>query len=149
MQRKSLIIVTIIGVFLFITASAVHACGPGFGRNRGHGFEGTGRGKDACINDLNLTSDQISKFREIREDHLNKMQDLRGKWADSRAKERPLLSKEKLDQAEADALIQQGAELWKEQAKERLDYKQKILGILTQEQKDRLYMCRNFPQNWQ
>ena len=48
-----------------------------------------------------------------------------------------------VDEKSLENLLNQGSEMWKEKERERIRYRQQISTLLTQEQNDRLYMCKS------
>ena len=145
MKRKAMLSMILICVLLFGTISIVQAYRPGCGLGNKPG-RGIGRGPmqtniDECIEELDLSPDQISEFIKIREAHGENMDRIREEMGTYRSQMRQAMQKG-TDLGED--ILNQGAELWKERERERLKFRQQLSNLLTQEQRDRLYMCKNF-----
>lgn len=165
MNRKSLFEGAIFIFILFMLFSVAQARGPGQGRGvppeqimrkgvnegqgmgRPHGGKGLGLEKgrmDYCLAGLDLSSEQIAKLRGIREEHLQKMAQIRGDMQKYRAQHRTEVRKgEGEEQGKSEDTLDQIAELWKEREREMRHYREQITTMLTQEQKDKLYMCES------
>lgn len=150
MKRASFMSVILVIILLCATVSIGQARGPGRGRCIGpQGEDGRGpgqRGVNACLADLDLSSDQIARLRKIREEHLANMDRIRQDMRTCRNQIDALQNGTDADQAALEKFLDQGANQWKEREKERLRYRQQISALLTQEQRDSLYMCETFGQ---
>lgn len=151
MRRTSFITIIMVVILLCATVSIGQARGPGKGGcigPQGEYARGSGqRGINACLADLDLSSDQIARFRKIREEHLANMDRIRQEMRTYRNQTRSLLQNgTDVDQGALEKLLDKGSSQWKEREKEHLRYRQQISALLTQEQKDRLYMCETFKQ---
>ncbi len=149
MKLISLITIIFMITLLLATISVAQARGPGKGRSNGvDGGMGKGlrqRNIDACLRDLDLSSDQIAQFRKIRDAHMDTMEQVRDDMHKYRVQKRKQLQKGvDTDQKSLENLLDEGAKLWKEREMGQMQYRQKISSLLTQEQKDRLYMCETF-----
>ena len=149
MKRRSYLIIILSITLLLATISVSQARGPRKGGCNGKDAE-MGRGLrqrniDVCLRDLDLSSDQIAQFRKIRDAHIDTMEQIRDDMHKYRAQKRKQLQKGvATDQKSLENLLDEGAKLWKEREMEKMQYRQKISSLLTQEQKDRLYMCETF-----
>ena len=145
MKRRSYATVFFLMIFFFATISVAQARGPGRCRpDKGMGREVRQRNTDGCLADLDLSSDQIARFRDIREEHMDKMDRIRGKMQEYRTQKRKMQAMTDTDQKSLETLLDQGSELWKEREREQLRYRRQIYALLSQEQRDRLYMCDTF-----
>ena len=145
MKRRSYVTVFFLMVFFLATLSIAQARGPGrCGPDKGVGREVRQRNINNCLSELNLSSDQIARFRDIREEHMEKMDRIRGEMYEYRTRKRKLQKVADVDQKSLETLLDQGSELWKEREREQLRYRRQISALLSQEQKDRLYMCDTF-----
>lgn len=145
MKRRSYVTVFFLMIFFFATISIAQARGPGrCGQDNGMGGEFRQKNINNCLGELNLSSDQIARFRDIREEHMEKMDRIREDMQEYRTQKRKLQSVTDVDQKSLETLLDQGSELWKEREREQLRYRRQISSLLSQEQKDRLYMCETF-----
>lgn len=149
MNRRSFFTTIFIITFLFVTLSIAQARGPGRGR-----FNSPEQGKvkglrhgnmDACLEELDLSSDQIAQLKKIREEHRENMDSIREEMHKFRTQQREQLQKgADVDEKSLEDSLNKGSEIWKERERERIRYRQQISDLLSQEQKDKLYMCKNF-----
>ena len=149
MKHRSFFAIIFVVILLFGTISFAQARGPGRGRDkgpdRGMGREARHGHIDACFADLDLSSDQIVQFRKIREGHRESMDRIKEEMHKYRIQKRKQMQKGiDADPETSEDLLNQGSELWKEREREMLNYRNQLSGLLTQEQKDKLYMCENF-----
>ncbi|MGA1790840.1 MAG: Spy/CpxP family protein refolding chaperone [bacterium] len=145
MKRRSYVTVFFLMIFFFATISIAQARGPGrCGPDKGMGREVRQKNINNCLSELNLSSDQIARFRDIRDAHMEKMDRIRGEMHEYRTQKRKLQKVTDVDQKSLETLLDQGSELWKEREREQVQYRQQISALLSQEQKDRLYMCETF-----
>jgi Spy/CpxP family protein refolding chaperone len=148
MKPRSFFTAIFIITFLLVTISIARAHGPGRGRFNGP-EQGMGKGSrhgniDACLEKLDLSSDQIAQLKKIREEHRENMDRIREDMHKYRTQQRKQLQKgADVDEKPLEDLLNQGSEIWKERERERMRYRHQISDLLTQEQKDRLYMCKS------
>ena len=149
MKRRSFF--TIALVITFLLATTICAQARMFGRGRGNkSARGMGKGQrqgviDTCLSDLDLSSEQITQLRQIREEHRENMEKIRTDKRKYKTEMRELMREGiDADQISLEKILNQGAESWKKGEKEKLLYRRQLLGLLTQGQKDTLYMCENF-----
>ena len=152
MKLKSFFITVFIISFLFAIISFAQARGPGRGNCNGPDQEiGRGakyRNMDACLEELDLSSDQIAQLRKVREEHMGNMDQIRDDMHKYRVQQRKHMQKgTDVDEKSLEDLLNQGSEFWKEREREKIRYRNQISALLTQEQKDKLYMCKNFRPN--
>lgn len=149
MKHKFFITTIFATIFFLGIIPFAQAHGPGRGEfsNR-HQRKGKGPKQgniDACLEKLDLSADQMAQFRKIREEHNENMAHIRDDMREFRARQREQLNKgTAIDEKTEEELLNQGATFWKEKERLRLRYRQHLNDLLTQEQKDTLYMCRNF-----
>ena len=153
MKRRSFLITIFVITFLFAAISIAQARGPGKGRCNGpdQGMDRGGRQRniDACLGELDLSSDQIAQLKKVREKHMENMDRIREDMHKYRIQQRKQLQKgADVDEESIEDLLNQGSKLWQERERGKLRYRQQISALLTQEQKDRLYMCKNFKPKW-
>jgi len=145
MKRIAFLSMIFVFIFLFATISITQAYRPGRGGgnrpDRGMCREPMPGKFDKCIGELGLSSDQISEFRKLRETHMGNMEQIREGMHTYKVQVRKAIQNgTDVD----DDLLNQGSELWKERERERVRYRRQLSNLLTQEQKDKLYMCQNF-----
>jgi Spy/CpxP family protein refolding chaperone len=149
MKRNFFYTAIFITTILFGTISFANARGPGRDRCNGPDQKIDRRAKprniDTCISGLDLSSEQIALFRKVREEHMENMDRIRDDMHKYRNQKRKQFQKvTDIDEKSLENLLNQGSELWKERERERLSYRQQVSALLTQEQKDRLYICKSF-----
>ncbi|MGA1824993.1 MAG: Spy/CpxP family protein refolding chaperone [bacterium] len=149
MKHKSFFTIALVITFLLATVISAQARMFGDGRcnksNRGMRKGHRQCGIDMCLSDLDLSSEQITQLRQIREEHRKNMESIRTDQRQYRKDMRELMQKgTDADQISLEKMLNQGAESWKKREKEKLVYRQKLFGLLTQEQKNKVYMCENF-----
>lgn len=136
MKRKVFYTMIFVCILIFGSISIVQAYRPGRGSGNKPGRD-MGRGPrqtniDECIGELELSSDQISVFRKLREEHRDNMDQLREGMHKYKTQMRQAMQK---GTDVGEDILNQGAELWKGRERERLRYRQQISNLLTQEQK--------------
>lgn len=149
MKRRSFITAIFIITFLLSTISIVQAHGPGRGRfndpDRGMGNGPRHGDMDACLGELDLSSDQIARLKKIRQEHMENMDRIREEMQKYRSQQRKQLQNgADMDEKSLEDLLNQGAEMWKEREREQFRYRHQISDLLTQKQRDSLYMCKSF-----
>jgi len=97
---------------------------------------------------LDLTEEQQDTLKSLQQEHFTTMRPLRNKMAELRARERTLMSEEKIDQNSVNILIDEQTELTNQMRKLQLDHRLTIRGILTEEQLIQLDMHRDQRQHF-
>ncbi|MGA1867288.1 MAG: Spy/CpxP family protein refolding chaperone [bacterium] len=149
MKHKFFITTIFATILLCGIISVAQAHGPGWGEFRKQ-RQGKGRGlrqgnNNACWENLNLSEDQTAQFRKINEEYNENMEQIRDSMRQFRVRVREQLNKgTAIDEKTEEELLDQGATFWKEKERLKLRYRQRLNDLLTQEQKDKLYLCRNF-----
>ncbi|MGA1864102.1 MAG: Spy/CpxP family protein refolding chaperone [bacterium] len=149
MKRRSFITAIFVITFLLSTISIAQAHGPGRGRFNDPGREmcnGAGyEDMDACLGELDLSSDQIAQLKKIRQEHMENMDRIREEMRKYRSQQRKQLQNgADMDEKSLEEMLNQGAEMWKEREREQIRYRHQISNLLTQKQRDSLYMCKSF-----
>lgn len=149
MKRRSFISTIFIITFLLSTISIAQSRGPGGQRfnclEQGMGKGPRYGGMDACLGELDLSSDQISQLKKIRQEHMENMDRIREEMRKYRSQQRKQLQNgADMDEKSLEDLLNQGAEMWKERERQQFRYRHQISELLTQKQRDSLYMCKSF-----
>jgi len=130
--------------------------GPGYGMGPGMmgGYGGYGMGPGTMggygpgygmLGQLNLTPEQWNKVNAIYEQSAKKQWELNGKMREEAFKLRDLMSSEKPDRNAIDQQYKKLQDTRRQRFQAQIDAQEKINGVLTREQKERL---RRFG-NWQ
>lgn len=120
-----------------------HHMGPGGGYGRGYGMGpgmmgGYGPGGYGMFGQLNLTSEQWSKINAIHDEFGKKQWELGGRMRDEAFKLRRLMTAEERDRNAINEQYKKLQDLRQQRFEARLDAREKIDGVLTDEQKQQL-----------
>ena len=113
---------------------------------RGHGPRGAGEGHGQRFVSLDLTEEQQEEFTTLRTDHYKEITPLRNKMVELRARERTLLSEEKVDITAVENTIDEQTDLMNSMKKIQVKHQLEVKSILTDEQAMKLQMRRQFSQ---
>ncbi|HOJ36941.1 MAG TPA: Spy/CpxP family protein refolding chaperone [Ignavibacteriales bacterium] len=135
--KVSTIVLAIIAVFIFSSATIFAQTGPGRMKGNGKGF-----GSGYCLNNLSLTSEQKAEIEKLIQQHQAQMIDYRAQIekinlqiADERNKQNPDYNKIK-------QLINQRNDVKSKMDMARVDHQQQVYSKLTDEQKKQMYQNR-------
>lgn len=97
---------------------------------------------------LDLTEEQQETLKSLQQEHFKTMRPLRNKMAELRARERTLMSEEKIDKEVVNTLIDEQTELTNQMRKLRLEHRIAVRDIFTEEQLMQLDMQRDRRQHF-
>ena len=119
---------------------------------RGQGPYGPGANKGtqrlSLVDRLDLTEEQQESLKTLQQEQFKNMQQLRNKMNELRARERTLMSEEKIDKDAVSKLIDEQTELTNQMRKQQLDHRLAVREILTEEQLLQMEMQRNRRQDF-
>jgi Spy/CpxP family protein refolding chaperone len=132
------------GLFLFSLILATALNGQPQRRGNFAGSHGEGRNPEhlSALERLDLTEEQQEAFKELRLKQYNAMKPLRNQMSELRARERTLLSEEKVDMKTLDKVIDDQTDLMNKMKKLQVEHQVAVKGILTDEQIMNLEMWR-------
>jgi Spy/CpxP family protein refolding chaperone len=106
---------------------------------------GTNQGKQrlSFADRLDLTEEQQETLKALQQEQYKNMQPLRNKMNELRARERTLLSGEKIDKDAVGKVIDEQTELTNQMRKLQLDHRLAVREILTEEQLLQMEMQRD------
>jgi Spy/CpxP family protein refolding chaperone len=135
---------TIIGTFVLVAAIAipVFAYDRGWGKGRGMGVRPEARQAPSCENIPNLTPEQATKLKELREQHEKDVLPLRNELIAKRAELRNLWSQGDSDEAAIKAKQQEMNDLRNKLQDIKTGYRLEVGKILTPEQQAQLQSSR-------
>ncbi len=135
--KVSTIVLVIIAVFIFSSATIFAQPGPGRMKGNGKGF-----GPGYCLNNLSLTSEQKTEIEKLIQQHQAQMIDYRAQIekinlqiANERNKQNPDFNKIK-------QLINQRNDVKSKMDMARVDHQQQVYSKFTDEQKKQMYQNR-------
>ena len=119
---------------------------------RGQGPYGPGTGKGyqrlSLADRLDLTEEQQENLKSLQQEQFKNMQPLRNKMNELRARERTLMSEEKIDKDAVGKVIDEQTEITNQMRKLQLDHRLAVREILTEEQLLQMEMQRDRRQNF-
>jgi len=113
---------------------------------RGHGSYEAGEGHGNRFARLDLTEEQQEELTTLRTGHYKEITPLRNKMAELRARERTLLSEEKVDMTAVENTIDEQTDLMNSMKKLQINHQLEVKSILSDEQMMKLEMRRQFSQ---
>ncbi len=139
------------GIFLLasfmVTGLIAQPRGHGYGHGYGQGTDrdfGPGYGMMNQKISLDLTGEQQEEMMTLRVEQHKTMKPLRNKMAELKARERTLLSEEKVDMKAVNGIIDEQTELLNGMKKLQAQQKVKVKSILTDEQIMKMDQRRQF-----
>ncbi len=132
--------VLLLGLLMLTT---VNAQSPRQG-GRGQGALGGGQNYERPFARLDLSEDQQEKMTTLRTEHYKIMTPLKNKMAELKARERTLLSEEKVDMKAINLTIDEQSELMNSMKKIQVKHQMAVKDILTDEQLMKLQQSRQF-----
>lgn len=101
------------------------------------------REMDRCLDELNLSPEQLTDVDKIRKEHREKIDKINEEMENYRKSMIELESKKDADQETIEEVVSRGVKAWKEGQLERITYRKSLSGILTQEQMESLGKCED------
>jgi len=131
----------LLGLLILTTVNAQPAQG-----GRGLGPCGAGEGYGQRFASLDLTEEQQEELTTLRTEHYKEITPLRNKMAELRARERTLLSEEKVDMKAVENTIDEQTDLMNSMKKLQINHQLEVKSILSDEQMMKLQMRRQSSQ---